>query len=184
MDISQNLRRAAAILAVSGAGFAAYLGFEGYSETAVAPVKGDVPTYGFGTTRGPDLAPLKGGEQIAPEAAVRLAFRDLKRHEDNLKQCLGGADLFQHEYDAFLSLDTNTGGVCASSIPDKLKAGDYAAACKTILDFDGFCTKPKITNAAGKKVCPPGARIVLPGLVRRRNAEYRLCAEGVYPDGL
>jgi GH24 family phage-related lysozyme (muramidase) len=116
---------------------------------------------------------------------------------------LGDVKLFQHEYDAYLSLDANTGGVCASSIPGKLKAGQYEDACKTILDFNGFCTQngqgnaeskgktildfngfctqPKITNAAGKKVCPPGARKALPGLVKRREAEYRLCAEGGYP---
>jgi lysozyme len=152
-----------------------YIGYEGFSETAVPPVAGDVPTYGFGTTRGPDNSPLRGGEKITPPAAVALALRDVEAHEGILKKCLAGVALYQHEYDAFVSLELNTGAVCGSSIPAKLRAGDYAAACKTILDFDGFCTKPKVKNAAGKRVCPPGAMKKLPGLTKRRQAEYQTC---------
>ena len=170
-----SARQSVAVLALSAVGLATYVGYEGWSPTAVPPVKGDVPTYGFGTTRNPDGRPLKGGETITPPAAIKLALRDVQVHEGILKKCLAGVTLYQHEYDAFVSLELNTGRVCSSSIPGKLRAGDYAAACRTILDFDGFCTQPKILNAAGKRVCPPGAMKKLPGLTKRRQAEYSTC---------
>jgi lysozyme len=163
-------------LTLSATGFAAYVGYEGFSPVAVPPVAGDVPTYGFGTTLGPDGKPLKGGEKITPPQAVKLAVRDVEVHERRLKACLAGIKLYQHEYDALMSLGLNVGAqkVCNSSIPEKLKAGDYAAACRTILDFGNFCTKPKI-RVEGRTVCPPGALKPLPGLMARRQKEYRMC---------
>jgi lysozyme len=169
-------RSLAAGLAMTAAGFAAYLTHEGYSPTAVPPVAGDVPTYGFGTTRGPDGKPLRGGEKITPPAAVKLALRDVTVHEGGLKACLHDVMLAQHEYDALVSLALNvgTGAVCGSSIPGKARAGRYAEMCKTILDFDGFCSQPKVRKA-GRLICPPGAWTRLRGLTLRREAEYKTC---------
>jgi lysozyme len=174
MSSTSTTRSLVAALTLSAAGFATYVGYEGWSDTAKPPVPGDVPTYGFGTIKGPDGKPLKGGEKISPHQAVKLAARDVAVHEGALKRCLAGVLLTQGEYDALVSLDSNTGGVCASSIPAKLRAGDYAAACKTILQFDNFCTKPKV-RVNGKLTCPAGALKKLPGLTVRRQAEYRTC---------
>lgn len=169
-------RALAAGLVMTAAGFAAYLAHEGYSPTAVPPLPGDVPTYGFGTTRGPDDKPLVGGEKITPPAAIKLAMRDVTVHEGGLKACMSGVMLAQHEYDALmrLALNVGTGAVCASSIPAKARAGRYAEMCKSILDFDGFCSRPKVRKA-GKLVCPPGAWARLRGLTLRREAEYKQC---------
>jgi lysozyme len=174
--MSTKTRLSVAALALSAAGFAAYVDYEGFAPVAVPPVAGDVPTYGFGTTRGPDGKPLKGGEKITPPQAVKLAVRDVAVHERGLKACLSGVLLHQHEYDALMSLTLNVGAykVCNSSIPGKLKAGDYAAACRTILDFGNFCTKPRI-RVEGRAVCPLGALKPLPGLMARRQKEYRMC---------
>jgi lysozyme len=168
---------AIATLALSATGFAAYLGYEGWSEYAKPPVPGDVRTYGFGSTRDRAGKPLKEGDTITPPAAVALALRDVTVHEGMLKKCLDGVTLYPHEYDTYMSLALNVGteAVCDSSIPAKLRAGDYAAACKTILDFSKFCTEPKVRNAAGKRVCPPGALVQLPGLKARREKEYLTC---------
>jgi lysozyme len=170
MNTAQRLTVAA--LALSATGFAAYVGYEGFSPVAVPPVAGDVPTYGFGTTRGPDGKPLKGGEKITPPQAVKLALRDVAVHEREFRGCLSGVLLYPHEYDALMSLTLNVGAhaVCNSSIPAKLKAGDYVAACRTILDFGKFCTKPRIHG-----ICPVGALKPLPGLMARRQKEYRMC---------
>jgi lysozyme len=170
-------RQLAAGLAMTAAGFAAYLAHEGYSPAAVPPLAGDVPTYGFGTTRGPDDKPLVGGEKITPVAAVKLALRDVTVHEGRLKACMSGVALTQHEYDALVSLALNvgTGAVCASSIPAKARAGRYAEMCKTILDFSGFCAQPKVRDGKGRLVCPPGAMAHPRGLTRRREAEYKQC---------
>ncbi|MDR2261563.1 MAG: glycoside hydrolase family protein [Azoarcus sp.] len=177
MTTGSKTRAAIAALAVSATGFAAYLGYEGWSGTATPPVKGDVPTYGFGSTRGADGKPLRGGETISPPQAVRLALRDLQAAEGGLRKCLDGVELFQHEYDAYASLALNVGhaAVCASSIPAKLRAGEYTAACRTIQDFSKFCVKPKTRDARGKLVCPAGALREIRGLRTRREREYLMC---------
>ena len=174
---SNGARAVVATLAMAATGFAAYLSREGYSPAAVPPMTGDVPTYGFGTTRGPDGKPLRGGEKITPPAAVKLALRDVRAHEGELKKCLGDVALAQYEYDALVSLALNvgTGAVCASSIPNKARAGRYAEMCKTILDFGGFCTQPKARDGQGRRVCPPGAMARPRGLTLRREAEYKQC---------
>jgi len=161
-------------LCFSAAGFVGYLEREGYAPVAAPPVVGDVPTYGFGSTKNTAGQPLRSGEKITPMKAVQLAARDVAVHDGRLKKCLDGVIITQNEYDALLSLELNTGGVCGSSIPGKLRAGQYAAACQTILDFDGFCTKPKV-KVGGKLTCPAGARKRLPGLTARRRTEYAQC---------
>ena len=47
-----NQRYAVASLTLSAAAFVSLLVSEGYTDKAIIPVKGDVPTYGFGTTEG------------------------------------------------------------------------------------------------------------------------------------
>lgn len=168
--MANTARLLVATLGLSAAGFVGYVGHEGWSQTAVPPIRGDVPTYGFGTTRGPDGKPLKGGETITPPRAVTLALRDVRAHEGALKKCLTGVLLYQHEFDAFMSTELNTGAVCASSIPGKLRAGNYTAACGAILSFNKFCTAKKVN---GK--CPAGALKELPGLTERRKREYKTC---------
>ncbi|MDR2674865.1 MAG: glycoside hydrolase family protein [Opitutaceae bacterium] len=178
---TQKLRIPIAVITLAAAGFGGIVAWEGYVETAAPPVKGDVPTYGFGSTTHADGSPVKAGEKITPPAAVRLTLAHIAKDETELKRCFGQETLIaQHEWDAFVSLAYNVGpgAVCASSIPGKLKAGNYEAACKTILDFNAFCTKPKVKSLTGKMICPPGAKRVLAGLTARRNAEYQLCREG------
>jgi lysozyme len=174
--MNNKARASIAVLTLSAVGFAAYVGNEGYSSVAVPPIAGDVPTYGFGTTRGPDGKPLKGGEKIAPHRAVQLAVRDVAVHERELKSCLSGVLLYPYEYDALMRLTLNVGArvVCESSIPAKIKAGDYKATCEAFLDFDHFCSKPKV-RVAGKYVCPEGAWKRLPALTARRQQEYKMC---------
>jgi lysozyme len=178
MDTSRVLRTSVAIAALSAAGYGGIVAYEGWEGTARPPVKGDVPTVGFGSTRHADGRQVRAGETIAPPEAVRLALSHIAKDESRLKACFGPETrIAPREWDAFVSLAYNVGtsAVCASSIPGKLEAGDYAAACRTILDFDQFCTRPKIKDAAGKLVCPQGAKKRLPGLTRRRAAEYRAC---------
>ncbi|MDR1889424.1 MAG: glycoside hydrolase family protein [Zoogloeaceae bacterium] len=157
-----------AALALTLSGFAAYVGYEGYFPVAKPPVAGDVATYGFGTTTGADGKPLKGGEKITPPAAVQLAVRDVEAHSERLKGCLEGVSLTQNEFDAYLSLALNVGtaNVCKSSIPAKLKRGDYAAACKTILDFKKAQGRD-CSLAANKSFCG--------GIWIRRQGELKLC---------
>jgi len=169
-------RIAIAALVLSAVGFSGIALQEGYTSKAVRPVPGDVPTYGLGSTTRADGKPVQMNDTITPPAAIALAVRDVSAKESALKGCIT-VPLHQHEYDAYVSLAYNVGAgaVCKSSIPKKLASGDYASACKTILDFDGFrdCSKPMVKNPrTGKWECP---LVRLGGLTKRRQQEYRMC---------
>lgn len=126
---------------------------EGYRGEAYIPVKGDVPTIGFGTTAG-----VKSGDRIEPVQALVRKLADVQRFEGALKECVR-VPLHQHEYDAFLSLAYNIGpgAFCGSTLVRRLNAGDYAGACAEILRWDRFRGEP------------------LRGLTLRRQAESRQC---------
>ena len=148
-------RRAVAALTLSAAGLVSLLQSEGYTSRAVIPIKGDVPTIGFGTTDG-----VKMGDTITPQAAVSRALSDVSRFEGALKRCVK-VPLTQGEYDAYLSLSYNigSGAFCGSTLVRKLNASDYAGACEQVLVWD---------KAGGRRV---------QGLTARRNREYAQCRQ-------
>ena len=64
-----------ALLALSAVAFAGITLDEGFSGKASPPVKGDKPTYGFGSTMRPDGSPVRSGDTITPPAAIQLSLR-------------------------------------------------------------------------------------------------------------
>lgn len=132
---------------------------EGFTAKAIAPVPGDVATYGFGTTTHKDGTPVTFGETITPTRALVRLLEDSDKFQQAVKRCVGDIPLTNNEFSAYVSLTYNigSGAFCKSSIPIKLKKFDYEGACKTILLYDNFKGKP------------------LPGLTRRRKEEYELC---------
>jgi lysozyme len=140
-------------LALSAAALVGLVAHEGYSDRAIIPVPGDVPTIGFGTTGG-----VKMGDRTTPQKALGRALQDVQKFEGAIKACVT-VPLYQHEYDAYVSLSYNIGSFafCRSTLVKKLNAGDYAGACKAILDWDKFKGRP------------------LPGLTTRRQEEYKKC---------
>ena len=142
-------------LKFAAVGLIALVGIEGWRQYAHIPVPGDVPTIGFGDTQG-----VKMGDKTDPVRALIKLGQHVEEKERVLKQCFGDVKLYQHEWDAYVQLAYNVGpgAVCKSSIVTKLKAGRYAEACKTILDFNRFQGK------------------VLPGLVNARKENYKVCA--------
>ena len=146
-------RRALAALSLSGMGLVAIVMNEGYNSTAYIPVKGDVPTIGFGTTKG-----VKLGDRTTPQDALKRALTDINQFEGALKQCVK-VPLTQGEYDAYISLSYNIGSFafCNSTLVKRLNAGRYEDACIEILQWDRF---------KGQK---------LAGLTKRRTEEYHLC---------
>jgi len=169
-------RIAIAALALSALGFSGIALHEGYTSTAIRPVPGDVPTVGLGSTTKADGSPVQMGDTITPPAAIALAVRDIAVKEAVLKDCIN-ALLYQYEYDAYVSLAYNVGpgAVCNLSIPRKLAAGDYFAACRTILDFKKVqgrdCSAPENARFCG-------------GVWTRRQLEFKQCmgvGEGVKP---
>lgn len=146
-------RYAIAGLSLTAAGLVGILNYEGFSETAYIPVAGDVPTIGFGSTEG-----VKLGDTITPEKAVERAYRDIQNAESAIHKCVH-VPLSTSEYDAFTSLAYNIGtsAFCSSTLVKKLNAKDYEGACAEIKRW--IYVKGKI----------------VPGLVNRREKEYRMC---------
>jgi lysozyme len=166
-----------AALSLSAAGLVGIVAHEGYVDTAMQPLPGDKLTIGFGSTTRPDGSPVQPGDKTTPTKALQQAARSIEVKESALKRCFAGIKLYQHEYDAYVSLSYNVGAgaVCESTIPQKLAALDYEAACRTILDFDRFRdkTKPKVLNPRTNKWEHPLVKVR--GLTIRRQAEYRQC---------
>lgn len=164
-------------LSLSAAGLVGIVAHEGYVDTAMQPLPGDKLTIGFGSTTRSDGSPVQPGDKTTPTKALQQAARSIEVKESALKRCFVGIKLYQHEYDAYVSLSYNVGAgaVCKSTIPQKLAALDYEAACRTILDFDGFRdkTKPKVLNPRTNKWEYPLVKVR--GLTIRRQAEYRQC---------
>lgn len=147
-----------ALLTLSASGLVGIAQLEGYTEAAVIPVPGDVPTIGFGTTAG-----VKLGDRITPPKALARALVDVQQFEGALRQCVR-VPLHQHEYDAMVSFSYNVGSsaFCGSTLVRKLNAGDYVGACDEL---------PRWVYAGGRQV---------QGLVKRRAAERAMCL-GVAP---
>lgn len=160
-------RRAVTGLMLSAAGLVGIVLHEGYTDRAVVPVKGDVPTIGFGSTTRPDGSPVKIGDKTTPPAALQRALRDVQKFEGALKQCVK-VPLHQHEYDAFVSFSYNVGSraFCQSTLVRKLNAEDYAGACAELLRWRFF---------QGKDCALPANARLCGGLATRREAEYRQC---------
>ena len=142
-----------AALALSASAFVGLLTAEGYRSEAYIPIKGDVPTIGFGTTEG-----VKLGDKITPVQALGRAVSDIEKFEGALKRCVK-VPLHQHEYDAYISFSYNvgSGAFCNSTLVKKLNASDYEGACKELLRWD---------KAGGRRV---------EGLAKRRQKEYAQC---------
>lgn len=144
---------------------------EGFRDRAYDDGVG-VQTVGFGSTEG-----VKRGDTITVERALVRLGADVRKFENKLRDCIGPVPMYQYEWDAYVSLAYNVGvfAVCDSSIKPKLQAGQYDAACRTILDFDRFRdrSKPKVLNKRTGKMEHP--LVPLRGLTIRRQAEYRQC---------
>lgn len=153
-----NVRKVITTLVISTAGVTAIVQHEGYKGAAYIPVKGDVPTIGYGSTTYQDGKPVKMGDTITREKAENLLQGKLKVFEKGVKNCVK-VPLFQNEFDAYVSLSYNIGitAFCQSTLVKKLNNYDYEGACVEILRWDKF----KGTT--------------LKGLTNRRQQEYSMC---------
>ena len=155
-----------AFLSLSAAALVGIAAHEGYRSEAYIPVKGDRPTLGFGDAQG-----VKPGQKTDPVRALIRLGGQVNTFEQQMKACVGNVPMFQHEWDAYVSLTFNIGigkegvadGFCYakrggnSTIVRRLKAGDYKGACDGILEWNKF---------KGRE---------LPGLTKRRKEEQAKC---------
>jgi lysozyme len=171
-------RSLVAALTLSAAGFAGLAMQEWYTDKAIIPVPGDVPTVGLGSTTYDDGTPVKMGDTITPPKAIRLSVAHIAKDEAVLRRCFGDAKLYQHEWDAYnkLAYNVGAGAVCQSSIPAKVKAEQYEAACLTIGDFVcGPATEATRAKPGEKCYRKDKPLRVLRGLENRRKEEVALC---------
>lgn len=171
--MSNGKRVLVASLVVSAATLVGIATHESYVGEAMIPVPGDVPTIGFGETKG-----VKLGDKTTPVRALVQLLESTETHAVGVRKCLDGAFLYPYEFDAYVSLAYNigVGGFCNSSIPAKIKAQQYDAACETILQFScGPATQA--TRAKPGQPCYSAKKPMrqLKGLLNRRQEEYKIC---------
>lgn len=162
MDSRQ--RKGIAALVLSTAALVGIMKMEGFTEEAVIPVKGDVPTIGYGSTKG-----VKLGDTITePEARSRIKREVRDEFEAGIQRCAGDVLVTQGEYDSLTSLAYNVGfrKVCNSTMMQRFKQGRYAEGCEQIKHW---------TFYQGKNCRLPQYRRLCGGLVTRRDKEYAMC---------
>ena len=151
--IKPSTRQSGGGLGIGAALLVSVMMHEGYTDKAVIPVPGDVPTIGVGRTEGVHM-----GDKTEPVREMMMLLKNLDKYGNGIKACIN-VPLYQYELDAFVSLAYNIGinAFCNSTLVKKLNAGDYVGACEQIMIWDKFKGKP------------------LKGLTNRRNEEYRTC---------
>lgn len=149
---NNKIRLGIGAIVVSATALVSIASYEGYSNVAYRDSVG-VPTVGYGETRGVTMK-----SRTTPDRALVQLLSSANRHADYIRQCIT-VPLYQHEFDAYVSLAYNIGAknFCRSTLVKKLSAKDYPGACSEIRRW----------NKAGGKV--------LTGLSKRREQEYRLC---------
>lgn len=137
---------------VGAAGLALIKGYEKLRLVAYLPTADDVPTIGYGHTRG-----VKMGDTCTEPQALEFLRQDCADAEWAINTRVT-VPLNQCQFDALVSLVFNIGGsnFAASTLLRKLNAGDYAGAA------DQF---PRWNKQKGK---------VLNGLTERRGRERAL----------
>ena len=166
-------RRSLAALSLSAAALVGIVLHEGYSERAIIPVPGDVPTIGFGSTTRTDGTPVQLGDTITPPQALARALVDVQQFEGAIKTCVT-VPLTQNEYDTYVSFAYNVGSraFCQSTLVKRLNRGDFKGAGDELLRWRFF---------QGKDCALPENRRLCGGLAKRREAEYRQCLEEDVP---
>lgn len=121
-------------------------------------------TIGAGLTRASGVIVPKPGMIIRREQATQLLQEALrKNYEPRVAKAM--ADATQHEFDAGVSFDFNTGAIHRASWVKAWRARLWPSVEK------------------GLKQWVKGGGRVLPGLKRRRQAEYEMMRMGVYQSG-
>jgi lysozyme len=133
-------------------------GFEGFSSHVYRDSVG-VPTICYGATAVDHVDLTRTYTQV--QCQIILAV-DVPKYDAQLQRCLTPEvydALPPYRHAALVSFTYNVGGgaVCHSSVAKYLNAGNVAAACNALLQYD---------HAGGR---------VLQGLLTRRRAERALC---------
>ena len=142
---------------IGAKGLALIKGYEGFRAQAYLDT-GNVPTIGYGTTKG-----VKMGQTITKEQAEAFLVRDVQSAEKSVTQ-LVKVKLTQDQFDALVSFTYNLGhgNFAGSTLLSLLNQGNYPAVRTQLLRWNR-----------------DNGRIV-DGLTRRRKAEGDLFATGTF----
>ena len=135
-------------------------GFEGLRLAAYKDVVG-VWTACYGETAG-----VKPGMKFSKAECDNMLIGSIVKHESGMRQCLFlPDDIPIRSYVAFVSLTYNIGvnAFCNSTARKRLDAGDLRGACNAMMSW----------NKGGRPLR------VIRGLTIRREAERKLCLEGL-----
>ena len=156
-------------MTLSAAAFVGLAVKEGYRDVAYIPIAGDKYTIGFGSTFHPDGSPVKMGDTVTPQKALRMTLAHIGKDELNLKRCVTG-ELSQAEYDILVDFAywRGSGGACRSDVVKAINRGDYLAQCEAYLNLDS-------RRAAGKDCKQPGSGCR--GVWLRAQERHRKCME-------
>lgn len=161
-----------ATIALGASTMVGIVGYEQYRAEAYMPTPYDVPTIGYGTTKG-----VKMGDKITPDRALRRFATELDEvYVAGVKNCVT-VPLYTYEAGAYFSLAQNigVGAFCRKAKPgnppnliDLINAKRYAEACARISAFDKQSTGK--VDKDGNAI-----KITLAGLTKRRAEERRIC---------
>lgn len=139
-------------------------GFEGESNKVYTDPVGHKAVCLGHDSYGPDGKPLKANETYTDEVCSYLLGQDI-RDADAAVTRLVKVPLSEGERTAYVDFVFNvgSGAFAGSTARAKLNAGDRKGACASLLQWD----KGKVR----------GKLVTLPGLKKRRQAEYSACIE-------
>lgn len=143
--------------------------------TYLDPAK--IPTFCTGHT-GPDVFI---GRVAGPGECRKILEEDLRKHAEGVAQCT--PEIFQNQQTAaaVVSFTFNVGisAYCKSSAARHFQAGNFRAGCERLGDWRSITVPRPRPGLKCVKKKGPGWLCELPGLVRRRQAEVRLCLSGL-----
>jgi lysozyme len=152
-----------------------------YLKAYIDPV--GVPTIGIGTTVYPNGVRVKIGDQITELQAYQF-YRYHIAHYEKMVDVLTTNTLFQHQFDALVDFMYNAGETAyrTSTLLRRVNenANNFKGIEAAFMMFDkGDGTHDKKDNDGDGKVDEPGELQVLPGLIKRRQAENYLYRTGM-----
>ena len=176
--MSSRNRVLATALTLSLAGFAGWKANEGFTEVAMIPTQGDVPTIGYGSTRYEDGTPVTLEDPPITEQRAEQLARNLHSEEEaRFRASIPGVYLYQEEYDLYLDFTGQYGIgnwrqssmrrhlLATVQAPVDRQPGYYRAACDALLRY---------RYAAGYDCSTPGNRRC-PGVWTRQKKRHAKC---------
>jgi lysozyme len=154
---SGKARIAVIALSLSATAFAGWQASEGFTDKAVIPTKGDVPTIGHGSTIYEDGTRVKLGDTITRPRAAQLARNLLKKDEQRFAaSLLPTTRLTQDEYDVYIDFigQYGIGNWRASSMRRHLLADEPRKACNALLRYRfaaGYDCSTRINGKPNKR---------------------------------